>query len=63
ARTNRPSSPIQKEGPSRIQVQSQPKQEQVNHEEPSHDYGNYGQDTEESLDIPTFLRNRNRRNR
>lgn len=63
ARTTRPSSPIQKEGPSRSQVQSQPKQEQVNHEEPSHDYGSYGQDTEESIDIPTFLRNRNRRNR
>ncbi len=63
ARTNRPSSPIQKEGPSRSQVQSQPKQVQVNHEEPAHDYGNYGQDSEDSLDIPTFLRNRNRRNR
>ena len=63
ARPIRPSSPIQKEGPSRIQFQSQPKHEQVSPEEPSHKHDNYVQETEDSLDIPTFLRNRNKRNR
>ena len=63
ARPIRPSSPIQKEGPSRIQFQSQPKHEQVSPEEPSHNHDNYVQETEDSLDIPTFLRNRNKRNR
>jgi cell division protein FtsZ len=37
--------------------------EQFNHEKPVHDNGGYGQESEDSLDIPTFLRNRNRRNR
>ncbi|MFP5112052.1 cell division protein FtsZ [Bacillaceae bacterium C204] len=63
ARPISPAKPIQKEGPSRIPLQSQPKHEQVIHEEPSHTHGDYGQDVEESIDIPTFLRNRNRRNR
>ena len=63
ARPIRPSSPIQKEGPSRIQFQSQPKHEQVSPEEPSYNHDNYGQESEDSLDIPTFLRNRNRRNK
>ncbi|MEH7308844.1 cell division protein FtsZ [Neobacillus drentensis] len=63
ARTKSPSAPIQKDGPSRIQFQTQPIQEPVNQVEPSHDYGSYGEDVEESIDIPTFLRNRNRRNR
>jgi cell division protein FtsZ len=63
ARPISPAKPIKKEGPSRIPLQSQPKHEQVIHEEPSHTHGDYGQDVEESIDIPTFLRNRNRRNR
>lgn len=63
ARPISPSKPIQKDGPSRIPLQSQPKHEQVIHEEPSQTQGDYGQDVEESIDIPTFLRNRNRRNR
>ncbi|MEH6905955.1 cell division protein FtsZ [Neobacillus drentensis] len=41
----------------------QPRYEQVRHEEPEYDKGSYGQEQEESLDIPTFLRNRNKRNR
>ncbi|NHC41758.1 cell division protein FtsZ [Bacillus sp. MM2020_1] len=57
----------------RTQIQSQPRHEQprheqpryeqVRHEEPEYDKGPYGQEPEESLDIPTFLRNRNKRNR
>ena len=57
----------------RTQIQSQPRHEQprheqpryeqVRHEEPEYDKGSYGQEQEESLDIPTFLRNRNKRNR
>jgi cell division protein FtsZ len=57
----------------RTQIQSQPRHEQprheqpryeqVRHEEPEYDKGPYGQEQEESLDIPTFLRNRNKRNR
>jgi cell division protein FtsZ len=53
----------------RTQIHSQPRREQVRHEqvrheEPVHDTdGPYGQESEESLDIPTFLRNRNKRNR
>ncbi|MEH7505955.1 cell division protein FtsZ, partial [Neobacillus drentensis] len=58
-----PSSPTKKEGQSRPQLQAQPRHEQVRHEEPQHDNGPYGQESEESLDIPTFLRNRNKRNR
>jgi cell division protein FtsZ len=41
----------------------EPRYEQVRHEEPEYDKGSYGQEQEESLDIPTFLRNRNKRNR
>ncbi len=63
-----PSSPTKKEGQSRPQLQAQPRHEQlrheqVRHEEPQHDNGTYGQESAESLDIPTFLRNRNKRNR
>jgi cell division protein FtsZ len=58
----------------RTQINSQPRHEhsrhehsrheQVRHEEPVHETdGPYGQESEESLDIPTFLRNRNKRNR
>ncbi|MEH7075931.1 cell division protein FtsZ [Neobacillus drentensis] len=63
ARPTKPSSPIQKEGPSRLSFQSQPKQEQESLEEPVRNSEGYSQEGEDSLDIPTFLRNRNRRNR
>jgi cell division protein FtsZ len=43
------------------QSQPQPKREQVKREEPAQDYGRPSQQPEEALDIPTFLRNRNRR--
>ncbi|MDR7236834.1 cell division protein FtsZ [Neobacillus drentensis] len=41
----------------------QPRHEQVRHEEPIYENDSYGQEPEDSLDIPTFLRNRNKRNR
>ena len=43
------------------QSQPQPKREPIKREEPVHDYGRPTQQPEEALDIPTFLRNRNRR--
>lgn len=71
ARTISPTSQAVKEVQKRSTGQSQPQRErsrereheQFIQEEPVHDNGGYGQDSEDSLDIPTFLRNRNRRNR
>jgi cell division protein FtsZ len=69
ARTISSTSQAVKEVQKRSTGQSQPQRErsrereQFIQEEPVHDNGGYGQDSEDSLDIPTFLRNRNRRNR
>jgi cell division protein FtsZ len=62
ARTISPSHSA-KEGQSRPQLQGKPRREQLKNEEPVYDNGGFGQEPEESLDIPTFLRNRNKRNR
>lgn len=71
ARTISSTSQAVKEAQKRSTGQSQPQRErsrereheQFIQEEPVHDNGGYGQESEDSLDIPTFLRNRNRRNR
>jgi cell division protein FtsZ len=68
-RTISSNSQAAKEAQKRSTGQSQPQRErsrereQFIQEEPVHDNGGYGQETEDSLDIPTFLRNRDRRNR
>jgi cell division protein FtsZ len=70
-RTISSTSQVAKEAQKRSTGQSQPQRErsrereheQFIQEEPVHDNGGYGQESEDSLDIPTFLRNRNKRNR
>jgi cell division protein FtsZ len=70
-RTISSNSQAAKEAQKRSTGQSQPQRErsrereheQFIQEEPVHDNGGYGQESEDSLDIPTFLRNRNKRNR
>jgi cell division protein FtsZ len=70
-RTISSTSQVAKEAQKRSTAQSQPQRErsrereheQFIQEEPVHDNGGYGQESEDSLDIPTFLRNRNKRNR
>jgi cell division protein FtsZ len=70
-RTINSTSQVAKEAQKRSTGQSQPQRErsrereheQFIQEEPVHDNGGYGHESEDSLDIPTFLRNRNRRNR
>jgi cell division protein FtsZ len=65
ARATSPAKQAPKESKFRAagQLQSQRDREQVIHEEPVHENGVFEQEHEESLDIPTFLRNRNKRNR
>jgi cell division protein FtsZ len=63
ARTISPAHQAPKESPFRTTVKSQREREQMIQEEPVQTHGEYGQESEDSLDIPTFLRNRNRRNR
>ncbi|MEY2193292.1 cell division protein FtsZ [Neobacillus sp. BF23-41] len=60
---SKPSTLSNKEPQSKSQIQAPTRREQVRHEEPIHVNDQYGQESEESLDIPTFLRNRNKRNR
>ncbi|MDQ0246333.1 cell division protein FtsZ [Bacillus fengqiuensis] len=43
------------------QPQAPPKRESIKREEPIQDYGRQRQKSQEALDIPTFLRNQNRR--
>ncbi|MBT2700571.1 cell division protein FtsZ [Bacillus sp. ISL-40] len=62
ART-KPSTHSQMEGQSKSKINAPTRREQVRHEEPIHGNDQYGQESEDSLDIPTFLRNRNKRNR
>lgn len=64
--SNPSSNPSRAEMP-KSQLRAQPRREQVVHEEPMHDHSRQKpqpqsqQQPEESLDIPTFLRNRNKR--
>lgn len=60
---SKPSTLSHKEPQSKSQIQAPTRREQVRHEEPIHGNDQYGQESEDSLDIPTFLRNRNKRNR
>jgi cell division protein FtsZ len=52
---------LSKDGVSKPQSQVQRRREQIIPEETVHDHGGQNQHPEESLDIPTFLRNRNKR--
>jgi cell division protein FtsZ len=64
--SNPSSNPSRAEMP-KSQLRAQPRREQVVHEEPMHDHSRQKpqpqsqQQSQESLDIPTFLRNRNKR--
>ncbi|PGY08062.1 cell division protein FtsZ [Bacillus sp. AFS031507] len=60
---SKPSTLSHKEPQSKSQIQAPTRREQVRHEDPFHFNDQYGQESEDSLDIPTFLRNRNKRNR
>ncbi|MDT9023839.1 MULTISPECIES: cell division protein FtsZ [Rossellomorea] len=53
--------PNQSPNPSQSIKREQPKREEPQHQEPVRTSSNQNQGAEETLDIPTFLRNRNRR--